>query len=306
MPNFLNAEQCARVAILGTGKIGLDLLFKVKRSPLLSCVLVAGRNAESAGLSLARDHGINISDQGINSIMEMSGSIDILFDATSALAHIHHWELLKSTKIKVIDLTPSKIERPIVPAVNLVDADSINHVNMISCGGQSSIPIVNAISEAAGNFEYAEVVSSIASKSAGAATRVNIDEYIHTTERGILSFSKASRSKVILILNPAEPPISMQTSISCQIDNPPMDKIIDAVRRRVKVIQDYVPGYELLIEPKQIERNRVITMVKVVGLGDFLPKYAGNLDIINSAAIAVAERMAQKMPSFASTHAPRH
>jgi acetaldehyde dehydrogenase len=165
---------------------------------------------------------------------------------------------------------------------------------MISCGGQSSVPIINAVSNVVNEIEYVELVSSISSKSAGAATRVNLDEYIDNTELAILEFSKAKRSKVILILNPAEPPVNMQTSISFQIQNPPMKLIIEAVRKRAEAVRQYVPGYELLFEPKQIDENRVMIMLKIEGAGDYLPKYAGNLDIINCAAVAVAEVMGGK------------
>jgi acetaldehyde dehydrogenase (acetylating) len=246
----------------------------------------------SPGLDLAKKQGVAVSDKGIDAILSDIDNIDIVFDATSALAHIQHWEKLKGTRVKMIDMTPSQLGQPLVPAVNLKDAETNRHVNMISCGGQSSIPMVNAVSEVVESLKYVEVVSSIASKSAGSATRINLDEYIHTTELGILRFSKATHSKVILILNPAEPPVNMQTTISFQIENPPMAKIIDAVKKRVDVIKKYVQGYDLLIEPKQIEPNKVVMMIKVVGLGDYLPKYAGNLDIINCAAVAGAEKMA--------------
>ncbi|MCX6733039.1 MAG: acetaldehyde dehydrogenase (acetylating) [Candidatus Roizmanbacteria bacterium] len=282
----------ARVAILGTGKIGIDLLFKIGRSQFLKCVLVAGRNNESSGLEIARQKGVPSSGMGIDAILNHIDEIDIVFDATSAAAHVRHWDALKATTAKVIDMTPSKLGKAIVPAVNLSEAVLERHINMISCGGQSSIPIINAVSAIVENIEYVEVVSSISSKSAGAATRINLDEYIHTTEHGILSFSRAKHAKVILILNPAEPPVHMQTTISFQLENPPIADIVSAVRTRVQSVQQYVPGYDLLIEPKQIESNRVVAMIKVVGQGDYLPKYAGNLDIINCAAVAAAEIMA--------------
>jgi acetaldehyde dehydrogenase (acetylating) len=283
----------ARVAILGTGKIGIDLLYKVQRSNHLSCALVAGRNAGSEGLQLAADIGVPTSAHGIDGILSDAQNIDILFDATSALAHIEHWRLLKKTGVRVVDMTPSQVGLPIVPAVNLSDALNVNNVNMISCGGQSSIPIVAAVSDVVSNIEYVEIVSSIASKSAGPATRLNLDEYVATTEQGVNTFSKASRSKVILILNPATPPVFMQTTISFKIDNPPMESILLSVEKRAEQIQTYVPGYEIVIKPKLVERDRVMIMVKVSGSGDYLPKYAGNLDIINCAAVAVAEKMAE-------------
>lgn len=286
----MNLTKKINVAIIGTGKIGIDLLFKIRRSEVLSCVLVSGRSANSEGLKIAQEFGVPTSIHGIDAVLEC-GNIDIIFDATSAAAHIKHWQLIDKTGIGMIDMTPSKFGKSVVPAVNILEAKVLRHVNMISCGGQSSIPIINAVSSVVNEIEYVELVSSISSKSAGAATRVNLDEYIDNTELAILKFSKAKRSKVILILNPAEPPVNMQTSISFQIKNPPMDLIIEAVRERVEVVGKYVPGYELLFEPKQVDDNRVVVMLKVEGAGDYLPKYAGNLDIINCAAVAVAEVM---------------
>jgi acetaldehyde dehydrogenase len=281
------------VAIIGTGKIGIDLLFKIMRSELLNCVLVSGRSANSDGLKIAQELGVPTSIHGIDAILEC-GNIDIIFDATSAAAHIKHWQLIEKTGIGMIDMTPSKLGKAVVPAVNILEAKVLQHINMISCGGQSSVPIINAVSNVVNEIEYVELVSSISSKSAGAATRVNLDEYIDNTELAILEFSKAKRSKVILILNPAEPPVNMQTSISFQIQNPPMKLIIEAVRKRAEAVRQYVPGYELLFEPKQIDENRVMIMLKIEGAGDYLPKYAGNLDIINCAAVAVAEVMGGK------------
>lgn len=280
-----------RIAIIGTGKIGIDLLYKIQRSNSLSCVLVVGRNIDSPGLEIARNLGVPVAAEGIDAIVKNINSLDVVFDATSASAHIYHWDVLKMLNVGVIDMTPSGLGKSIVPAVNLEKADSLRHANMISCGGQSSVPIVHAVSQVVKAIEYIELVSSIASKSAGAATRVNLDEYIENTEKAILEFSGAHRSKVLLILNPADPPVNMQTTISFQIENPPMREIISAVKARVEEVKKYVPGYELLIEPMQIESNRVVIMIKVEGAGDYLPKYAGNLDIINCAAVAVAESM---------------
>ena len=280
-----------RVAIIGTGKIGIDLLYKVQKSKNLSCHLVVGRSLDSPGLAIAKKLGVPVAAEGIDAIVKNINSLDVVFDATSASAHVNHWDVLKMLNIGVIDMTPSGLGKSIVPAVNLEEVDSLRHANMISCGGQSSIPIVHAVAQVVKEIEYIELVSSIASKSAGAATRVNLDEYIENTEKAILEFSGAHSSKVLLILNPADPPVNMQTTISFQIENPPMGEIISAVKARVEEVRTYVPGYELLIEPMQIESNHVVIMIKVEGAGDYLPKYAGNLDIINCAAVAVAESM---------------
>lgn len=287
----MSMTKKTNVAIVGTGKIGIDLLYKVNRSEYLDCVLVSGRRATSEGLDIAKKMGVLTSDRGIDAVLEMS-DVDIIFDATSAMAHLKHRQLVDKTGIKLIDMTPSKFGRSVVPAVNIQDALSSQFVSMISCGGQSGVPIIDAISSVVNEIEYIELVSSIASKSAGAATRENLDEYIDNTERAILEFSKASRCKVILILNPADPPVSMKTSISFKIDNPPMGLIVESVRNRVEVVKRYMPGYELLIEPKQIDDSRVVVMLQVTGAGDYFAEYAGNLDIINCSAVAAAEVMA--------------
>lgn len=281
-----------RVAIIGTGKIGIDLLYKIRRSDHLHCDLVVGRNRESEGIKVAESLDLPVSVNGIDDIVARTSEIDILFDATSALSHIEHWNRLQDTGIRVVDMTPSHVGVSVIPPVNLDAADTEMNVNMISCGGQSSIPIVAAVSDVVNQIDYVEVVSSIASKSAGPATRLNLDEYVATTERGVSGFSKTKSSKVILILNPATPPVYMQTTISFMINDPPMDLITQSVDQRAKEIQSYVPGYEVIIRPQQIDNKRVMVMVKVTGSGDYLPKFAGNLDIINCAAVAVAERMA--------------
>jgi acetaldehyde dehydrogenase (acetylating) len=280
------------VAFLGSGMIGVDLLKKAIRSKNLNCTLVAGRNYESQGIKLASENGVSVSDRGINAILEQKTKIDLIFDATSATAHLEHWKILKNSPIKIIDMTPSRIGREIVPTVNLNEAHKYQNLNMISCGGQVSIPLIHAVSAVTNNIDYIEVVSSIASKSAGPATRTNIDEYIHATERAIISFSSAKEAKNILILNPAIPPIDMQSTVSFLIKNPDMELIKTKVLDIVKKVKEYVPGYELLVGPTQVDEERVIIIVKTIGVGDYLPSYAGNLDIINCAAIAVAEDIA--------------
>ncbi len=288
-------DKKLNVAFLGSGMIGIDLLIKAMRSKYLNCILVAGRNLDSKGMIGAKKIGVQISDRGIDAILDRADEIDLVFDATSAMAHLEHWAVLKDTNIKVVDMTPSKVGHAIVPAANLSEIYKHQNVNMISCGGQTSIPISCAVSEVVDEIDYIEIVSSIASKSAGAATRANLDEYIHATEKGLISFSSAKKSKVILILNPAEPPVNMQTTVSFLIKNPDMQKITATVKNWVKKVQKYVPDYELLIGPVEVEEGRVLVMVKTVGLGDYLPSYAGNLDIINCAALAVAEMTAQRI-----------
>jgi acetaldehyde dehydrogenase (acetylating) len=283
-----------KIAFLGSGKIAIDLLIKSLRSEYLDCVLVSSRSLESEGLKKASSLNVNISDKGLQGILELDKQVDLIFDCTSAMAHKKHWDLIKKTDIKVIDMTPSGVGLSVVPVIN---SDMILHnqnINVITCGGQASIPMIHAVTEVQKNINYIEIVTSIASKSAGPATRANIDEYIDSTENGAKVFSDTQESKVILILNPAEPPVSMQTSISFLMGGIKVD--LEAIKKSVKKmtekIKSYVPGYELVVEPAMVGDNRLIVMVKISGLGDYLPIYAGNLDIINCAAISVAENFA--------------
>lgn len=284
-----------KLAILGTGNIGTDLLIKAIHSPLLECTLFAGRNFNSAGMKKANALGIAISDRGIDAILENPSLCDLVFDATSAAAHAVHWEHLRALGKTVIDMTPAKLGTMCVPAINAVECVTTGaaNINMVTCGGQSSVPIAYALSQVHPNIDYIEVASSIASRSAGPATRYNLDEYIATTEEALQRFCGVEKTKAILILNPAHPPINMQTTIYAKITNPDIPAIRAKVENMVEQIKIYVPGYELLVPPT-FEGGRVITTVKVLGRGDYLPAYAGNLDIINCAAIAMAEMIAAR------------
>jgi len=284
-----------RVAILGTGNIGTDLLIKVMRSKSLHCSLFVGRNFRSDGMQKASNLGVNISDRGLDAIVQQADDIDLVFDATSATAHLENWSVLERLGKKVIDMTPAKVGKLCVPAINsdeIISARAAN-INMVTCGGQASVPIANAIASVQNDIEYIEVASSIASRSAGPATRANLDEYIETTELALLKFTGARHAKAILILNPARPPIDMQTTIYAKIANPNLSAIRDSVNDMMKRIIAYVPGYQLIVPPT-IEGDKVTTTVKVLGNGDYLPRYAGNLDIINCAAIGIAETIARQ------------
>lgn len=287
--------QKNRVAILGTGNIGTDLLVKVMRSDTLECALFVGRNLRSEGMQKASQLGVPISDRGLDAIVQQANGIDIVFDATSAAAHKQHWPVLQKLGKTVIDMTPAKIGELCVPAINTeqIIRNRAQNINMVTCGGQASVPIANAIAAVQDEITYIEVASSIASRSAGPATRANLDEYIETTEQALIKFSRAKRAKAILILNPARPPIDMQTTIYAKIKNPNLHAIRESVEAMVKCITQYVPGYQLIVPPT-IEDGKVITTVKVLGNGDYLPRYAGNLDIINCAAIGFAERIARQ------------
>ena len=275
------------VGIIGSGNIGTDLLYKVLKSKSLNCTLFSGRDKNSKNLARARELGINTSYEGIVPLVFKPKLCDIVFDCTSAQAHKDHMYYLSKDPITVIDMTPSNLGVKYVPAVTPMILGK--HFSMVTCGGQSTIPIAYALC-LAHQIEYIEVASSIASKSAGPATRSNLDEYIETTESALKSMCGAKEAKAILILNPAEPPIDMQTTVYAKIKSPDLYKINKYVNQMVDRVQKYVPGYSLLVPPI-IEGDTVIITIKVVGAGDYLPPYAGNLDIINCAAIALAEEI---------------
>nr|WP_216862671.1 acetaldehyde dehydrogenase (acetylating) [Polynucleobacter sp. AP-Latsch-80-C2] len=283
-----------KIAIIGSGNIGTDLLVKSTRSEFIECTLFAGRNLNSLGMKRANGLGVTISDRGIEAIINQPEICDLVFDCTSAQAHIEHWTALEKLGKIVIDMTPAKLGELCVPAINADECASqgSKNINMITCGGQASIPIAYAISQVHKEIEYIEVASSIASRSAGPATRHNLDEYVETTEAALKKFTGAKKTKAILILNPATPPIDMQTTIYAKVLNPDIDRIQVAVSSMVNKICQYVPGYKLIVEPT-IDGDRIFTTIKVIGMGDYLPQYAGNLDIINCAAISMAELIAK-------------
>lgn len=285
-----------KVAIIGSGNIGTDLLIKVLRSPYLECGAFIGRNLSSSGMMKALSLGVPVSADGIDYIAKNPDCCDLVFDATSARSHLEHAPILKKLNKRVIDLTPAKIGLMSVPSVNLKDCLAEFNVNMVTCGGQASIPVAYAIGQTQADVEYIEVVSSIASRSAGPATRQNLDEYIKTTEDGLKEFSGATRTKAILNLNPAEPCVDMQTTIFAKVKHPDIQKLAEVLSSLVEKVRQYVPGYEIILGPI-LENGRIVVMARVRGLGDYLPAYAGNLDIINCAAIAMAEEYARVSPN---------
>jgi acetaldehyde dehydrogenase (acetylating) len=291
----MTSPKKLKIGIIGTGNIGTDLMVKVMRSEHLTCTLFAGRNFNSAGMKRANALGVTISDRGIEAIVNDPTICDVVFDCTSAHAHTEHWTILNRLGKIVIDMTPAKLGELCIPAINATEclATGARNINMITCGGQSSIPIAYAIAQAQPEIDYVEVASSIASRSAGPATRHNLDEYIETTQEALQTFSGAKHAKAILILNPANPPIDMQTTIYAKITNPDLPAITASVLAMVEKLKQYVPGYQLIVPPT-LEGGKVVTTIKVLGAGDYLPQYAGNLDIINCAAIAMAERIAQQ------------
>ncbi|MBJ7392658.1 MAG: hypothetical protein JHC85_13900, partial [Chthoniobacterales bacterium] len=212
------------VAILGTGNIGTDLLIKILRSPVLVCRLFAGRNLASPGMTKASTLGIPVSSGGVESILELKGGVALVFDATSAEDHLKHAPLFAQAGIVAVDLTPAKVGAMCVPAVNLEECIHLPNVNMVTCGGQAAIPLAHAIAQANEGIDYVETVSSISSRSAGPATRINIDEYLDTTETGLGFFSNCNRTKAILNLNPAQPCVHMQTTVMAKLSAPDMVK----------------------------------------------------------------------------------
>ena len=283
-----------KVGIIGTGNIGTDLLMKVLKSDFLECGIFAGRNLDSRGMIYAKQFKVPITDESIDYIEENPDCCEIVFDATTAHSHQTNAPILKALKKFTIDLTPAHIGRFCIPAINGDEVLEDDNVNMITCGGQAAIPIAYAIKEAQENVNYFEIVATIASKSAGIGTRNNIDEFTQTTREAITEFTGNQRTKAIIILNPAEPPITMHNTLYALIENPDMDKISVEIHRMEEKIKEYVPGYHILTGPIY-ENGRVTTTLTVKGSGDYLPQYAGNLDIITCAAVSIAERKAKRM-----------
>lgn len=279
--------------IIGSGNIGTDLLKKLKRSSILEPTVMIGIDPNSDGLLQARKEGLMTIDSGIEGFKEHSDLAEILFDATSAKAHITNNEVLQKLNKMVIDLTPAAVGPYVVPIINIEEHLEKTNVNMVTCGGQATVPIVYALN-AVVRVKYAEVVATISSKSAGPGTRQNIDEFTKTTAKALEEIGGAKQGKVIIILNPAEPPIMMRTTIHAlieQYDEQIYEKIRIAVNEMVSKVQQYVPGYKISTEP-YFKEDRVTISLQVTGLGDYLPEYAGNLDIITSAAIKVGEEFA--------------
>ncbi|MGA8943902.1 MAG: acetaldehyde dehydrogenase (acetylating) [Thermoactinomyces sp.] len=280
-----------KVAILGSGNIGTDLMIKLGRSQTLQLTAVIGIDPESEGLRMARELGYEAIDNGIDGFLERQEMADIIFDATSARAHLRHDRLLREAGKKVIDMTPAAIGDLVVPPVNMEEHLDAPNINLITCGGQATIPIVHAVNRIS-PVTYAEIVATISSVSAGPGTRANIDEFTQTTARGLEQIGGAKKGKAIIILNPAEPPILMRNTIYCLVESVDEKKITNSIREMEKTVQSYVPGYHLRTEPI-FDGNQVTVFVEVEGAGDYLPKYSGNLDIMTAAGVKVAEEFAR-------------
>ena len=287
-----------KCALIGPGNIGTDLLYKLQRSPLLEPVWMVGVDPTSEGLQRARAMGLKTTDQGIDGLLPHIGAdgIQIAFDATSAYVHPENSRKLNALGVLMIDLTPAAIGPFCVPPVNLkqhVGQGEMN-VNMVTCGGQATIPMIAAISQVQ-PVAYGEIVAAISSKSAGPGTRKNIDEFTRTTSSAIERVGGAKKGKAIIIINPAEPPLIMRDTVHCLTeDEPDQAKITASVHTMIKEVQKYVPGYKLVNGPV-FDGMRVSVFLEVEGLGDYLPKYAGNLDIMTAAAARTAEMFAQEI-----------
>lgn len=283
-------DSRVNVAILGPGNIGTDLMYKVLRGRRIELAMMAGVIPESEGLARAASMGIATTAKGIDPILER-GDIRIVFDCTGAKYHRVHAPLLKAAGKIAIDLTPAAIGPYVVPAVNMGEHFDSPNLNLVTCGGQATIPIVAAVSRVA-PVAYAEIVATISSRSAGPGTRQNIDEFTQTTARGVEMVGGAAKGKALIILNPAEPPIMMRNTIYCETETAVDETAIrESVNRMIETVRSYVPGYRLRVPPL-IKDRLVTTMVEVEGSADYLPKYSGNLDIITAAAVGVAERLA--------------
>jgi acetaldehyde dehydrogenase len=302
-----------KAAVIGSGNIGTDLFIKSRRaSDLVDIIAMAGIDPSSDGLARAKRMGIATTAAGVAGLVELDefADIELVFDATSARAHIHHDAVLQAHGKRILDLTPAAIGPYVVPPVNLADHLDAPNINMVTCGGQATVPIVAAVNSVV-PVEYGEIVSSVSSRSAGPGTRANIDEFTETTAKAVEVVGGASRGKAIIVLNPAEPPLIMRNTVFCLVQQAEPDDIRDSVHEMVARVQAYVPGYRLKQEVQfdriddehpiripEMDRKftgwKVSVFLEVEGAGHYLPSYAGNLDIMTSAAIKTAEEIARQ------------
>ena len=287
-----------RCAMIGPGNIGTDLLYKLLRSDVLEPVWMVGIDPESEGLQRARDKGLKTTHEGVDGLLPHieEDNIQIAFDATSAYVHAETSAKLVAKGVKVIDLTPAAIGPFCVPPVNLEEhlGKGEDNVNMVTCGGQATIPMVYAVSRIQA-VEYGEIVATVSSRSAGPGTRKNIDEFTETTSKAVADVGNATLGKAIIILNPAEPPLMMRDTVHCITESEPdQAAITESVKAMEAEVQRYVPGYRVKEGPV-FDGNRVSIYLEVRGRGDYLPEYAGNLDIMTAAAARTAEMFAEQM-----------
>ncbi len=287
-----------RAVIIGPGNIGTDLLMKMQRSDWVEPVWMVGIDPQSDGLKRAVDMGIKICSDGVDGMLEhiIEDDIRIAFDATSAYVHRENSRKINELGVIMVDLTPAAIGPYCIPPVNLADhARNLEmNVNMVTCGGQATIPMVHAVSRVQA-VDYGEIIATVSSKSVGPGTRINIDEFTRTTAGGVEKVGGAKQGKAIIVINPAEPPLIMRDTVHClTADEPDEDAITASVHSMITEVQKYVPGYRLVNGPV-FDGRRVSVFLEVEGLGDYLPKYAGNLDIMTAAALRTGEMFAQEI-----------
>lgn len=295
--------QKVTAAIVGSGNIGTDLMYKLLRSPEIEPRYMVGVDPDSKGLALASSLGLEASHEGVDWLLGRPELPQLVFEATSAYVHRANAPRYLDAGMRAIDLTPAAIGPFVIPPVNLVEHLNQPNVNMVTCGGQATIPMVHAVSRVV-DVEYAEIVATVSSVSAGPGTRQNIDEFTRTTSSGVEVLGGAKRGKAIIILNPADPPIVMRDTIFCSLPSDmDLEKVDGSIKQMVETVQGYVPGYRLRSEPQFDEVSdgqggtvgRVAIFVEVEGAGDFLPPYAGNLDIMTAAAAKVGGEIARHM-----------
>lgn len=294
-------------AIVGSGNIGTDLLYKLLRSEWVEPRYIVGIDPQSSGLRRAAELGLETSADGVDWLLSRPEPPDLVFEATSAPVHVRNAPRYRQAGIRAIDLTPAARGPFVIPPVNLTEHLDEPNVNMVTCGGQATIPMVHAVSRVT-RVAYAEIVATVASTSAGPGTRANIDEFTRTTAAAVESIGGAERGKAIIILNPAEPPLIMRDTIFCSLEpDTDEDAVAASIAEVVAEVQTYVPGYRLLREP-QFDRSftpngrgRIAIFVEVEGSGDFLPPYAGNLDIMTAAAAKVGDEIARSVAPLAAT-----
>lgn len=287
-----------KCALIGPGNIGTDLLAKLQRSPVLEPVWMVGIDPESDGLKRAREMGIKTTAEGVDGLLPhvLADGVQIAFDATSAYVHAENSRKLNALGVMMIDLTPAAIGPFCVPPVNLMEhlGKGEMNVNMVTCGGQATIPMVAAVSRVQ-PVAYGEIVATVSSRSVGPGTRKNIDEFTRTTSGAVEKVGGAKQGKAIIIINPAEPPLMMRDTVHCLTETAPdQEKITASIHQMLAEVQKYVPGYRLVNGPV-FDGNRVSVYMEVEGLGDYLPKYAGNLDIMTAAAARTAEMFAEEI-----------